>query len=132
MIFEKKNKSDLDILNCFKPIRKNFYFSGKTAIKQLAKLMNNAAVFYKVYDKERFIGCIFVNEINEKDKVITWGGFAYRHVNTKQAIRELMEYLRHHYPDFEIKAYTEQRTAKISLIRAGLHNDNKGGYIYYD
>ena len=130
MFFEKKSKPDIEIYKCFQPIRKNFDHSTKSARKQLAKIMNNVVAFYKVYD-DRFIGCLFVDRIDEKEKVILWGGFAHRRVNTRLAIKEFMAFLRHHYPDFKIRAITQHKTAKISLARAGLNLISKqGGNIY--
>lgn len=130
MFFEKKSKVDKDIYNCFLPIRKNFDHSAKSAIRQLSKIINNVVAFYKVYDKN-FIGCLFIDEIKEDEKVILWGGFAHRRVNVNQSIKEFMAFLKYHYPEYKIRAITKQKAAKFSLSRAGLSLiSTQGGFIY--
>lgn len=129
MFFEKKSAADLDIRKCFLPVRGNFPHNRKSGTKQLSKLINNTVEFYKVYDNRCFIGCLFVNEINETNKIIDFGGFAYRHTNAVAAVKEFVAYLKYRYPDYSIKAATKFRTAKFCLTRAGLKNKN-GGYVY--
>ena len=131
MLFEKKSKQDKEIYKCFQPIRKNFDHSSKSARKQLAKIMNNVVAFYKVYDG-KFIGCLFVDQINEKEKNILWGGFAHRRVNTRLAIKEFMAFLEYHYPDYKIQAKTKHKTAKISLAWAGFNLVSKQGGNTYE
>lgn len=129
MIFQRIIKSDLETLKCFLPYRKIFVYSSKSAIKQLTRIIKTSKHFYKVYDNSVFIGCLFVDDIDHENKIIEFGGFSFRHVNTRQAIRELVAYLKHYYPNYRIKAVTSQKTAKISLSRAGFTFQN-GGYIY--
>lgn len=132
MQFEQVSKADPEILKIFIPNRKNFDFSQKSAIKQLTRIIHKSVAFYKVYhDKGKyaghFKGCLFVNSINDETKTINFGGFADRHAHTTQAIKELVAYLKYHYPDYKIEADTKFLTAKISLIRAGLQR-KKGGF----
>ncbi len=129
MFFQKISNPDMDTIKLFIPYRKNFIYSNKSAIKQLSKIIHTSVAFYKVFDNEVFIGCLFTDCIDEKNKIIEFGGFAKRHVNTKDAIKELMAFLKYHFPDYKIKAETSRLTAKISLLKAGLIKKN-GGYFY--
>lgn len=129
MIFQRITKPDNETKKCFLPFRKLFIYSSKSAIKQLGRIIKTSEHFYKVYDNNVFIGCLFVDDIDHENKIIEFGGFSFRHVNTRQSIKELMAYLRHYYPDYKVKAITSQKTAKISLSRAGFVNKN-GEYIY--
>lgn len=129
MIFQRITKADKETLKCFLPYRKIFVYSSKSAIKQLTRIIKTSEHFYKVYDNSVFIGCLFVDDIDHENKIIEFGGFSFRHVNTKQSIKELIAYLRHYYPNYRVKAITSQKTAKISLSRAGLINKN-GEYFY--
>ena len=130
MLFERITKPDKATLKMFYPCRKNFIYANKTALKQLTKIIKTSVFFYKVYhDTGEFKGCLFVDDIDDKNKIIEFGGFADRHANTKQAITELIAYLKHYYPDYKIKALTNKLTAKMCLKRAGLKNTT-GGYIY--
>lgn len=129
MKFERILKPDKEVLNLFVSCRKNFIYSSKSAIKQLKRIIKTSTTFYKVFDDDFFIGCLFVDDIDEENKIIEFGGFSKRHVNTKQAIKELIAFLQTHYPHYKIKAITSQKTARISLTRAGFTNKN-GDYIY--
>lgn len=129
MIFQRITKPDKETLKLFIPCRKNFFYFSKTAKTQLARLIKSSIFFYKVFDKNVFIGCLFVHNIDEKQKIIEFGGFADRRVNTCQAIKELIAFLKHHYPDFKIKVETPFLEAKICLREAGL-TKTKEGYIY--
>lgn len=130
MQFEKISKPDRATLKFFLPCRKNFIYANKSAIKQLTRIIHTSVAFYKVYhDTGEFKGCLFVDDIDEENKIIEFGGFADRHAHTTQAIRELIAFLKHHYPDYQIKAITSRLTAKMSLTRAGLKGTT-GGYIY--
>lgn len=129
MIFQRIAKADKATLKLFIPYRKNFVYSSKSAIKQLNRIIKTSEHFYKVFDNGIFIGCLFVDDIDEDNKIIEFGGFSDRHVNTKDAIKELIAYLKYHYPNYKIKAITSRLTAKISLLKAGLIK-SKGDYIY--
>ena len=131
MIFQKISKPDNDTLEIFKPYRKNFIYSNKTARKQLKRIIHTSIAFYKVYHEPtgKFEGCLFIDDIDEVNKIVEFGGFAARHAHTREAIRELIAFIKYHYPDFKVKAITIQKTAKFSLTRAGLVNKN-GDYIY--
>lgn len=130
MYFTKVNKADKEMLKIFIPCRKNFIYSGKSAIKQLSKIIHTSEMFYRVTDEYGILkGCLFVDFIDHENKIIEFGGFAQRHAPTKTAVKELMAYLKHYYPDYKIRAITTQLTAKISLVRAGLIK-GKEGYIY--
>ncbi|MCD7740441.1 MAG: hypothetical protein LUH11_03735 [Candidatus Gastranaerophilales bacterium] len=129
MQFEKISKPDLQTYRLFKSNknREFFTFLNKSAIKQLSRIINTSVFFYKVYDNQKFIGCLFVNSIDEKNKIIEFGGFADRHTNTVQAVKELSAFLKYHFPNYKIKALTKYLTAKLCLIKAGFKN-NKGDY----
>ena len=130
MQFEKISKPDNAVLKFFKPCRKNFIYSSKSAIKQLTRIIHTSVAFYKVYhDTGEFKGCLFIDDIDDENKIIEFGGFADRHAKTTQAIKELIAFLKYHYPDYQIKAITSKLPAKMSLVRAGLKNTT-GGYIY--
>lgn len=132
MIFQKISKPDNEILKIFIPYRKNFIYSSKTASKQLKRIIKISIAFYKVFFEPTgyFDGCLFVDCIDEDNKIIEFGGFAARHAHTKEAITELIAYLKYHYPNYKIKAKTEFLVAKISLIRAGFKKKENGDYIY--
>lgn len=129
MKFQKISKPDIETLKLFIPYRKIFPYSSNSASKQLKKIIKNTITFYKVFDNFIFIGCLFVDNIDEQNKIIEFGGFAARKVNTFQAIKELIAFLKYHYPEYRIKAITSQRTAKFCLTRVGFLHTN-GGYIY--
>lgn len=129
MIFEPVTKVENEVLKCFIPIRKNFVYSSKSAVKQLGIIIKNSIGFYKVFDDKKFIGCLFVDDIDDSEKIITFGGFAFRHVNTRQAIKEFIAFFKYHFPNYTIKATTRHKTAKTCLIGAGFKNV-KGDYIY--
>ena len=130
MLFERITKADPEVLKIFIPCRKNFIYSSKSAIKQLGKIIKNSVFFYKVYhDTGEFKGCLFIDSIDDENKVIEFGGFADRHAQTAKAIKQLIAYFKHFYPDYQIKAITNKLPARMSLIRAGLKNTT-GGYIY--
>ena len=129
MIFQKISNPDNETIKLFIPYRKNFIYSKKSAIKQLTKIIHTSVAFYKVFDSGVFIGCLFTDCIDEENKIIEFGGFAKRHVNTKDAIKELAAYLKYHYPDYKIKAETSRLAAKFGLLKAGLIKKN-GGYFY--
>lgn len=129
MIFQRIYKPDNETLKAFIPYRKNFVYSPKSAYKQLDRIIKTSVSFYKVFDDKKFIGCLFVDLVDDETKTIEFGGFAVRHANTKKAIEQLMAFLNFHYPDYQIKAITVQLAAKFSLIKAGLKNI-KGDYFY--
>lgn len=130
MRFERIFKPDNATLKLFIPCRKNFIYSSKSAIKQLGRIIKTSICFYKVYhDTGEFKGCLFIDTIDDENKTVVFGGFADRHAKTKQAIKELVAYIKYHYPDYKIKALTNYLTAKMSLTRAGF-TKNKEGYIY--
>ena len=130
MLFEKITKVDDKILKLFIPCRKNFIYSSRSAVKQLGRIIKTSIAFYKVYEKSgAFIGCLFIDTIDDNNKIIDFGGFAARHVNTKESIKELIAFIKYHYPGYKIRAITTHLTAKLSLARAGLIK-NKEEYIY--
>lgn len=129
MFFQRITNVDKQVLSCFLPCRNCFIYSSKSAIKQLKRIIKTSYHFFKVFDNNVFIGCLFVDNIDHLNKVIEFGGFAFRHVNTKQSLKELIAYLKYHYPDYTLKALTKQKTAKFSLARVGFINRN-GEYIY--
>lgn len=130
MQFERITKVDNATLKLFKPYRKIFVYSSKSAIKQLGRIIKTSIAFYKVYHETgEFKGCLFIDVIDDENKIVEFGGFADRHANTRQAIKELIAFIKFHYPDYKIKALTTHLTAKMSLTRAGLIK-NKEGYIY--
>ena len=88
MIFQRITKPDKETLKCFLPCRKLFVYSSKTAIKQLGRIIKTSEHFYTVYDECVFICCLFVDDIDHENKIIEFGGFSFRHVNTRQSIKE--------------------------------------------
>lgn len=130
MQFERIFKPDKEVLKIFIPCRKNFVYFSKSAEKQLKRIIKTSISFYKVYHNTgEFKGCLFVDTIDDKNKIIEFGGFADRHANTKQAIKELIAFLKYNYPNYKIKAITSYLTAKMSLTRAGF-TKSKEDYIY--
>lgn len=130
MFFERITKPDTETLKLFILWRKNFIYSSKSAIKQLRKIIKNSVFFYKVYNvRKDFQGCLFVDSIDDKNKIIEFGGFAKRHAQTTQSMIEFIAYFKHYYPDYQIKAITNKLTARISLVRAGFKKI-MGDYIY--
>ena len=99
--------------------------------KQRCGLLNEDLL--ENFSFSKYINYVFkipVIFIVRDNKIIEFGGFAARHAHTKEAITELIAYLKYHYPNYKIKAKTEFLVAKISLIRAGFKKKENGGYIY--
>lgn len=129
MFFAKISKPDIEVLNLFTPYRKIFKGNKKSSIKQLSKLINKCVEFFKVFDGG-FEGCLFIYEIDHDKKIVEFGGFAKRKANTKQAIKELLAYINHHYKNYLIISDTKELSAKMCLRGLGFRKNNKGEYYY--
>lgn len=131
MFFIPISKVDNETLKLFIPYRKVFKNSGKSAIKQLSKLINKSVAFYKViYTTGEFKGCLFIYEINHENKTVEFGGFADRKARTFQAIKELIAFINHNYIGYTIISDTKELAAKLCLRKLGFKQNDKGEYYY--